>query len=232
MIAFGDHAAVLKGVGVVGLAAAQGAYGEAIAELEALDRGNAEDERRQAVFQAAEGVLAQPDGQTRDAALHGAAHGIPRRLGGFDLFLKAFGDEGARGAERIALSFQALREGAGIHGVPDAFDPGGDRDALRRQQLLRDAAGDADRRGHAAGPFAAAGCDMPGLDVSRIIRVAGSRHGPEGFVVRRTHVRVADHGFYGSSRGQAVFIQTFREDGLVRLLPRGGQWALSGRAPL
>jgi len=151
-----DDAAVLHTEGVVVFASAQARSAKACAELHALDGGDAEQRRGKAVFDAVEHRVAETGWQPDGGTFHDAADGILRLTRRQNKTLHPLARRVGNGRERFRrhgaeqLVGRVEREGFVVlrsHGGKVRAD----KYAAPRQDLLGDAAGDAQRRRQAAG---------------------------------------------------------------------------------
>ena len=101
------------------------------------------------------------------------------------------------------------------------------------QDLLGDAAGDAEGGRQAAGEVATAPHVRLALPLHKrgVIRVAGPGLVPELRIVRGVLVAVLDHSTQRRTAGDTVF-QPGEEGGAIRLLSKGGEGVFAGSAPV
>ena len=145
MVRLSDDLAVFDRKGVVILAAAKARHAKARAELNALDRRNAENSRGDAIFHAAEHRIAKARGRTENRAFDDAVTSLARRRDGFAHLLAArIADDGELLACKRACQLTF------VSNARDGSDAAHKRDALARENLQADAARDAQRCGQAA----------------------------------------------------------------------------------
>ena len=148
MVRLSDDLAVFDRKGVVILAAAKARHAKAHAKLDALDRGNAENRRGNAIFHAVEHRVAKARGRAENRAFDDAADAVTslaRRRDGFAHLLAArIADDGELLACKRACQLSFVRN------ARNGGDAAHKRDALARENLQADAARDAQRRGQAA----------------------------------------------------------------------------------
>ena len=148
MVRLSDDLAVFDRERVVILAAAKARHAKARAELNALDRRNAENRRGDAIFHAAKHRVAKARGRAENCAFDDAADAVTslaRRRDSFAHLLAArIADDGELLACKRAcqLSFVSNARNGG--------DAAHKRDSFARENLQADAARDAQRRGQAA----------------------------------------------------------------------------------
>ena len=130
MVRLSDDLAVFDRKGVVILAAAKARHAKARAELDALDRGNAENSRGDAIFHAAEHRIAKARGRTENCAFDDAADAVTslaRLCDGFAHLLAArIADDGELLACKRACQLTF------VSNARDGSDAAHDRDALAR----------------------------------------------------------------------------------------------------
>ena len=130
MVRLGDNPAVFDRERVVILAAAQLRYVKARAELNALDRRNAENSRGDAIFHAAEHRIAKARGRTENRAFDDAADAVAlfarRRDGCAHLLAARIADDGELLACKRACQLTF------VSNARDGSDAAHKRDALAR----------------------------------------------------------------------------------------------------
>ena len=229
----GDDFSIFHPEGVVALAAHHFRHTEARAELHALDGWDAVEHLGQLSLHAAEHGGAYARGQAGDGAFHDAANAVLGCLGLSDA-LPHFGASGflqsGEGSQH-GICFRVNRVKGAVPDSADHGNVGGNTDALARQPLFAQPAGDADGGGQPAGKMAAA-CRVlmsAVFDLGGVVRMAGAGAVLQVGVVPGAGVGVADEGGDGCAAG-GVFHQTGEKFRRVRL-PAGGGVVVLSRGP-
>ena len=234
MVGSRDDAGSLHAERIVGPAARQPRKAEAQAELHTLDGGNAEQQRGQRAFHAAEKRLAQARGQAQDNRFQNPSHGIALGGGRLNGLRHGAGAQRVqhrkiRGVQCVQLLLQPRRV-AGKGRVVNARalrQMCGDGDALCLQQFCENAA-----RRHNGGREPSA--EMPAaprvlmaavLHVGGVIRVAGAQQLLCFCIIAAAGIGVFNHKRQRRTRGRAP-VYARKHAHRVRLCAGSGYFSL------
>ena len=204
--------------GVIGRRALHACERKAVTKFNALHRGDGEHHVRELALQGIKEGIAQAHGKSRDHALHDAAHRVllcfRGKDGGFHFFACFFIEDRKLLLCQRRKSFLALahRVEAPVFDACHILRMGADVDALRRQDLPRDGAGESQRRGDATGEMAAAAVVLKAavFHPARIVRMPRAHGIPQDVVVRGVLVAISD--FHGQRRPRGMPIEKAGKD--------------------